>query len=203
VIMNKAKGFLAFFLVFFIVPMLVAAEECRYTCQLERRRGQGSAAPPRKTRRKPRVKTKFSFMPESQHREVREATLSVLDIFGQPVDEDEPMLMPLGGGIEEESTAFSPSSSDSSSSDPSLQSSSSDGRGGRAETLGTLVHQYLKQNSQVDCASSSVPLKRVTRKAKAKNNCAKNKSRMWVARFVLSSSFTNSSVKIKSKGVII
>ena len=78
--------------------------------QLERRRGQGSAAPPwvfaltflnynlsclssiihnlscledifalqskinpifsRKTRRKPRVKTKFSFMPESQHREV-------------------------------------------------------------------------------------------------------------------------------------
>ena len=74
---------------------------------------------------------------------------------------------------------------------------------------------------QVDCASSSVPLKRVTRKvttptrsfwinlkifngkAKAKNSCAKNKSRMWVARFVLSSSSTNSSVKIKSKGVII
>ena len=74
---------------------------------------------------------------------------------------------------------------------------------------------------QVDCASSSVPLKRVTRKvttptrsfwidlkifnrkAKAKNNCAKNKSRMWVARFVLSSSSTNSSVKIKSKGVMI
>merc|ERR1712062_404332 len=186
-IMNKAKGFLAFFLVSFIVPTLVAAEECRYTCQLERRRGQGSAAPPRKTRRKPRVKTKFSFMPESQHREVREATLSVLDIFGQPVDEDEPMLMPLGAGVEEESSAFSPSSSDLRSSDPSLQSSSTDGRGGRAETLGspgTLVHQYLKQNSQVDCASSSVPLKRVTRKAKAKNSCAKNKSRMWVARFV-------------------
>ena len=70
--------------------------------QLERRRGQGSAAPPwvfalnflicnlsclqdifalqskinpffsRKTRRKPRVKTKFSFMPETQHREVTE-----------------------------------------------------------------------------------------------------------------------------------
>ena len=74
---------------------------------------------------------------------------------------------------------------------------------------------------QVDCASSSVPLKRVTRKvttptrsfwidlkifnrkAKAKNNCAKNKSRMWVARFVLSSSSTTSSVKIKSKGVMI
>merc|ERR1719209_2353296 len=114
--MNKAKGFLAFFLVSFIVPML-AAEECRYTCQLERRRGQGSAAPPRKTRRKPRVKTKFSFMPESQHREVREATLSVLDIFGQPVDEDEPMLMPLGAGVEEESSVFSPSSSNPSSSD--------------------------------------------------------------------------------------
>ena len=84
---------------------------------------------------------------KKQNHEVREATLSVLDIFGQPVDEDEPMLMPLGGGVEEE-----PSSSDPRSSDPSLQSSSSDGRGGRAETLGspgTLVHQYLKQNSQV------------------------------------------------------
>ena len=28
------KGCLAFFLVSFIVPMLVAAEECRYTCQV-------------------------------------------------------------------------------------------------------------------------------------------------------------------------
>ena len=94
---------------------------------------------------------------KKQNHQVREATLSVLDIFGQPVDEDEPMLMPLGGGVGEESSAFSPSSSEPSSSDPSssdrsLQSSSTDGRGGRAETLGspgTLVHQYLKQNSQV------------------------------------------------------
>ena len=38
---------------------------------------------------------------------------------------------------------------------------------------------------QVDCASASVPLKRVTRKVKAKNSCAKNKSRMWVARLVM------------------
>ena len=38
---------------------------------------------------------------------------------------------------------------------------------------------------QVDCTSASVPLKRVTRKVRAKNSCAKNKSRMWVARLVM------------------
>ena len=94
------------------------------------------------------MKTKFSFMPEGQHREVekptegktrvsvqvREATLSVLDIFGQPVEEDAPMLMPLG----HDSSA--PSS-------PQLSSGSSEGRSEIPE--GTLVHQYLKQNSQV------------------------------------------------------
>ena len=80
------------------------------------------------------------------------------------MDEDEPMLMPLGGGIEEETSAFSPSSSEPRSSDPSLQSSSSDGRGGRAETLGspgTLVHQYLKQNSQVKAHIPSFSKKKV------------------------------------------
>ena len=69
---------------------------------------------------------------------MREATLSVLDIFGQPVEEDEPMLMPLGH--------------DSSGPDAGsqLSSGSSEGRDGRAELPGgTLVHQYLKQNSQV------------------------------------------------------
>ena len=55
---------------------------------------------------------------------MREATLSVLDIFGQPVEEDEPMLMPLGH--------------DSSAPDAGPIPG------------GTLVHQYLKQNSQVD-----------------------------------------------------
>ena len=104
-----------------------------------------------------------SYIKKRNH-QVREATLSVLDIFGQPVDEDEPMLMPLGGGVEEESSAFSPSSSEPRSSDPSLQSSSSDGRGGRAETLGspgTLVHQYLKQNSQVKAHIPSFSKKKV------------------------------------------
>ena len=70
---------------------------------------------------------------------MREATLSVLDIFGQPVEEDEPMLMPLGH--------------DSSAPDagPQLGSGSSEGRDGMSEIPGgTLVHQYLKQNSQVD-----------------------------------------------------
>ena len=67
---------------------------------------------------------------------MREATLSVLDIFGQPVEEDEPMLMPLGHN-----------SSDAGS---QLSSGSSEGRDGRSELPGgTLVHQYLKQNSQV------------------------------------------------------
>ena len=72
---------------------------------------------------------------------MREATLSVLDIFGQPVDEDEPMLMPIGY----DSSSASPAS-------PQIGSgSSSEERGGRSEIPGggTLVHQYLKQNSQV------------------------------------------------------
>ena len=60
---------------------------------------------------------------------MREATLSVLDIFGQPVEEDEPMLMPLGH--------------DSSAPDAGPQL-------GSGSPGGTLVHQYLKQNSQVD-----------------------------------------------------
>ena len=73
--------------------------------------------------------------------QVREATLSVLDIFGQPVNEDEPMLMPIGY--------------DSSTSPQLGSGSSSDERGGRSEIPagGTLVHQYLKQNSQV-CSMS-------------------------------------------------
>ena len=98
------------------------------------------------------MKTKFSFMPEGQQREVekpkegknlnlvqvREATLSVLDIFGQPVEEDEPMLVPLGYD------SSAPAS-------PQLSSGSSEERGGRSEIPGgTLVHQYLKQNSQVN-----------------------------------------------------
>ena len=62
---------------------------------------------------------------------MREATLSVLDIFGQPVEEDEPMLMPLGH--------------DSSAPDAGPQLGS-----GSEIPGGTLVHQYLKQNSQVD-----------------------------------------------------
>ena len=70
---------------------------------------------------------------------MRDATLSVLDIFGQPVEEDEPMLVPLGYD------SSAPAS-------PQLSSGSSEERGGRSEIPGggTLVHQYLKQNSQVD-----------------------------------------------------
>ena len=77
---------------------------------------------------------------------MREATLSVLDIFGQPVEEDEPMLMPLGPGFE---------SSSSSGSSGEVREGRSEIEAGDLEDLiagdleGTLVHQYLKQNSQV------------------------------------------------------
>ena len=83
---------------------------------------------------------------------MREATLSVLDIFGQPVEEDEPMLMPLGPGFE--------SSSSSGSSGEVREGRSEIGNPGDSvagdledliagDLEGTLVHQYLKQNSQV------------------------------------------------------
>ena len=55
-------------------------------------------------------------------------------VFGQPVEEDAPMLMSLG----HDSSA--PGS-------PQLTSGSSEGR--PEIPGGTLVHQYLKQNSQV------------------------------------------------------
>ena len=89
---------------------------------------------------------------------MREATLSVLDIFGQPVEEDEPMLMPLGPGFESSS---SPSRQPSSGSSGEVREGRSeienpgDSVAGDLEDLiagdleGTLVHQYLKQNSQV------------------------------------------------------
>ena len=83
---------------------------------------------------------------------MREATLSVLDIFGQPVEEDEPMLMPLGPGFESSS---SPGSQPSSRSSGEVREGRSEIEAGDLEDLiagdleGTLVHQYLKQNSQV------------------------------------------------------
>ena len=49
----------------------------------------------------------------------------------------------------------------------------------------SVIISTMMMIDQVDCASASVPLKRVTRKVKAKNSCAKNKSRMWVARLVM------------------
>merc|ERR1711962_520867 len=69
----------------------VEEEECRYTCQRERRR-----TPRQKTRKTPTVMSQFSFLPEDdQHRQVRDVTLNVLDIFGEQ-PEDIPSGISLG-----------------------------------------------------------------------------------------------------------
>ena len=77
---------------------------------------------------------------------MREATLSVLDIFGQPVEEDEPMLMPLGPGFESSGEVREGRSEIEAGGD-SVAGDLEDLIAGDLE--GTLVHQYLKQNSQV------------------------------------------------------
>ena len=101
----------------------------------------------------------FSFLPEGQQRSTRDTTLTVLDLFGYQ-EEEEPVLTPLG---RQEPTA-------------PRGSRVLAGQGG--PEAGNLVEEYLRANSQVDCAAATVPLKR-----RARQVTTTRRPRMWIARY--------------------